>query len=180
MVQRVTRQVSLQLIQRQFHQNLFQELNTQRYSLLDLTITHWNCVNIHHINLINGVWMGRDSSDGIATCYELDGPGIDSRWERASYTMGTWSFLGVKWPGRGVDHPPHLAPRLRKEYSYISGPSWPVLGWTLPLTFTLTGSEVFLGEGVQKPLLEPLISLIDWHPPLSLYFNRRIMNSNPR
>ena len=24
----------------------------------------------------------------------------------ASYTMGTRSFLGVKWPGRGVDHPP--------------------------------------------------------------------------
>ena len=24
----------------------------------------------------------------------------------ASYTMGTGSFLGVKRPGRGVDHPP--------------------------------------------------------------------------
>jgi hypothetical protein len=22
---------------------------------------------------------------------------------------------GVKWSGRGVDHPPHLAPRLKKE-----------------------------------------------------------------
>jgi hypothetical protein len=32
-----------------------------------------------------------------------------------SYTMGTGSFPGVKRPGRGVDHPPHLAPRLRKE-----------------------------------------------------------------
>jgi len=29
--------------------------------------------------------------------------------------MGTGSFPGVKWPGRGVDHPPHLAPRLKKE-----------------------------------------------------------------
>ena len=72
---------------------------------------------------------GRDSSDGIATRYGLDGPGIESRWEAkfsasvqtgpgadpASYTIGTGSFPGVKWPGRGVDHPPHLTPRLKKE-----------------------------------------------------------------
>jgi len=34
----------------------------------------------------------------------------------AFYTMGTWvTFPGVKLSGRGVDHPPHLAPRLKKE-----------------------------------------------------------------
>ena len=33
----------------------------------------------------------------------------------ASYTMGTGSFLGVKRPGRDVDHIPHLVPRLKKE-----------------------------------------------------------------
>jgi hypothetical protein len=32
----------------------------------------------------------------------------------ASYTIGTGSFPGVKRQGRGVDHAPHLAPRLRK------------------------------------------------------------------
>jgi len=71
---------------------------------------------------------GWDSSVGIATGYGLDGSGIESRWGRdfppvqngpgahpASYTMGTGSFPGVKRPGRGVDHPPHLAPRLKKE-----------------------------------------------------------------
>jgi hypothetical protein len=31
-------------------------------------------------------------------------------------------FPGVKRPGRGVNHPPHLAPRLKKEYSYTSTP----------------------------------------------------------
>ena len=38
------------------------------------------------------------------------------------------SFSGVKWPGHGVHHPPHLAPRLRKEYSYTSTslPLWQV------------------------------------------------------
>ena len=63
--------------------------------------------------------VSRDSSVGIATRYSLDGPGIESRLEArfctpvqtgpgvhpASYTMGTGSFLGVKWPGRGVKHP---------------------------------------------------------------------------
>jgi len=57
---------------------------------------------------------------GTATRYGLDGPGIESRWGRdfphpASYTMGTGSFPRVKRPGRGVDHPPHQAPRLKKE-----------------------------------------------------------------
>jgi len=32
-----------------------------------------------------------------------------------AYTMGTGSFPGVKWPGRGVDYIPHLQPRLKKE-----------------------------------------------------------------
>jgi len=32
--------------------------------------------------------------------------------------MGTGSFPGVKWPGSSVDHPLHLALRLKKEYSY--------------------------------------------------------------
>ena len=40
----------------------------------------------------------------------------------ASYTMGTGSFPGVKRQERGVDHPPHLAPRLKEEYSYTSAP----------------------------------------------------------
>ena len=35
---------------------------------------------------------------------------------------GPGSFPDVKRPRRGVDHPPHLVPRLKKEYSYISTP----------------------------------------------------------
>jgi len=33
----------------------------------------------------------------------------------ASYTMGTRSLPGVKQPGHGVDHPPPLAPWIKKE-----------------------------------------------------------------
>jgi len=40
----------------------------------------------------------------------------------ASYTMGVVSFPEVKRPGRGVDHPPHLALRLKKVYSCNSTP----------------------------------------------------------
>jgi hypothetical protein len=76
--------------------------------------------------------MGRGSAVGIATRYGLEtdrgsNPGGESG-ERfsahvqtchgahpASYTIRTGSFLGLKRPRRGVDHPPHLAPRLEKE-----------------------------------------------------------------
>jgi len=33
----------------------------------------------------------------------------------ASLTMGTGSLEGVQRPGRGIDHSPHLAPRLKTE-----------------------------------------------------------------
>jgi len=72
--------------------------------------------------------MGRDSLVGIATYNEQDGPGFEYRWGEIfatvqtdpgthppPYTVGIMSFPRVKRPGRGVDHPPHLAPRLRKE-----------------------------------------------------------------
>jgi hypothetical protein len=52
------------------------------------------------------------------------------------------SFLGVKRPGHGVDHPPPSSARVKERvelYLYSSsGPSWSVLGRTLPyLTFCI-------------------------------------------
>ena len=63
---------------------------------------------------------GRDSSVGIATCYGLDGPGIEFVWRArffapvqtgpwahpTSCTMGIGSFPREKRPGRGVENPP--------------------------------------------------------------------------
>ena len=86
--------------------------------------------NFKHHDLSTGSNVSRDSPVGTATRYGLDGPEIESRWgvrfsalvqtgpraHPASCTMGTGSLSrGVKRPGRGVDHPPHLAPRLKKE-----------------------------------------------------------------
>ena len=71
----------------------------------------------------------QDSIVGVATCYGLDSPGIESLWETrffvpvqtgseahpASYIVGTGSFPGVKRRGVALNTHPHLAPRLRKE-----------------------------------------------------------------
>jgi hypothetical protein len=68
------------------------------------------------------------SSDGIATCYGLDDPGIESWWgsdfphTSRPALEPTGSFPGVRRSVRGVDQPPHLAPRLKKEYIYTSTP----------------------------------------------------------
>jgi hypothetical protein len=110
--------------------------------------------------------MGRDTSLGIATCYGLGGPGIESRWgarfsatvqsgpvaHPASYTMGTGSLLRVKCSGRGVNHSPPSSTEVEERVElYIcspSGLSWPVLGWTLPVPFF----NVIL-EGSSRPKL---------------------------
>jgi hypothetical protein len=79
--------------------------------------------------MINYLQHGPGSSVGIATRYGLDSPGIEYRWgaqisapvqtgpgaHPASYTTDIGSFPGVKRPGRGVNHPNHLAPKLKKE-----------------------------------------------------------------
>ena len=90
--------------------------------------------------------MGRDGSVSIVTRYGMDGPGIESLWgarfstpvqtgpgaHPAFSTVSTGSFLGVKWPGHGVDHPPSSSAKVNERvelYRYShSGPSWSVLG----------------------------------------------------
>jgi hypothetical protein len=67
----------------------------------------------------------RDSSVGIATRYGLDVSDIESRWRRGfphpsnpalgPTHFGYRVFPGFKSAGRGVDYPPYLAPRLKKE-----------------------------------------------------------------
>ena len=72
---------------------------------------------------------------GMATRYGLDGLGLNPDGDEifstcpdrrgvhpASYAMCSGSFPGVKRSGRGVDHRPHLAPKLKKEQNYTSTP----------------------------------------------------------
>ena len=105
------------------------------------------------------LYGGPVSVVGIATCYGLDGPGIESRWgarfsasvqtgpaaHPASCKMATGSFPGVK-SGRGVTLTPHplLVPWPRKcgtipllpygPYGLYRA-SVPVHGCTLPYLF---------------------------------------------
>ena len=93
--------------------------------------------------------MGQDSTVGITTRCGLYGLGIESRrgeifrtrpdrpWGQPSLLYNGYRVSlmggGLKWPEHGVEHPPHLAPRLKKEESYTS---------TSPLSFHV----LFLGE----------------------------------
>jgi hypothetical protein len=58
---------------------------------------------------------------------------------RSLKTMGTVSFPGVRWLGRGLDHPPLPSAEVKQRvelYLYSTcGPSWPVTGWPLPSPF---------------------------------------------
>jgi hypothetical protein len=113
---------------------------------------------------IRPLCKGRDSSVGIATRYGLDGPGIESRWGRdfpqpSRPALGPTQLpiqwvpglsRGVKWPELGIDHAPP---------SGASGPSWPVVGWTVnrPLctsvTETIRGSWLNTRQMVRTLLL---------------------------
>jgi hypothetical protein len=89
----------------------------------------------------------------IATCYGLDGPGMESRSgarfstplqtgpeaHPTSYIIGTWSFPGVDRPECGVDHPPPSGAEVNEGvelYFYSSsGSSWPVVERTSALLY---------------------------------------------
>ena len=100
------------------------------------SFTHALCLLLTSPALLNYFFavVDRDSSVGIATHYGLDGPGIESRWGR-DFPHPPRSALGPTQPpihcvpglyrgqnGRGValTIQPHLAPMLKKEYSYTS------------------------------------------------------------
>jgi hypothetical protein len=99
-------------------------------------------------------YVVRDSSAGIATRYELDVPEIESSWRNPSRQAlqpiqppAKWVQVlcsSVKPPSRGVDHPPHPAPRIKKEYSYTPfSPSGPLV----KSTFTLQCVPIGLKSG---------------------------------
>ena len=91
----------------------------------------------------------------IATRYRLDVPGSnpgrgeifrfrpDRPWGSPSLLYNAYRvpFPGVKRPGRGANHPPPCNAEVKERvelYLYFpSGPSWAVIGRTLPFTFTI-------------------------------------------
>ena len=59
--------------------------------------------------------------------------------------MDIESFPVVKRPGRGVNYPPHVVTKLKKEWSCNCIPPLCVFmaGYRVNLTFTFTGKNVF-------------------------------------
>jgi len=55
---------------------------------------------------------------------DVFGTHLDHPWDPPCllYSGYRISFPGVKQPGRGVYHPPHLAAKLKKDYNYTSAP----------------------------------------------------------
>jgi hypothetical protein len=100
------------------------------------------------------VSLGRDSAVGIATRYRINGLGIESRWGRiflgsSRPALGLiqppihwyWVFLGGKAAGMWCLPPTPSSAEVKERvelYLYsLSGPSWSVLGWNLPLPLPL-------------------------------------------
>ena len=121
---------------------------------------------------------GQDSAVIIATCYGLDGPGIESRrgeifrarpdrpWGPPGllYNGGRVSSRQVKRPGLGVGHP-HTSnfevEGIVELYIYTpSGSSWPVLEWTLLLQTNIINCFCFVFQFIWRSggilLIQPL------------------------
>ena len=64
-------------------------------------------------------WTVRGSNLGAAETFRTR---PDWSWDPPSLLYNGYrvSFPVIMRPGRGVNHPPHLAPRLKKEQSYTS------------------------------------------------------------
>jgi hypothetical protein len=120
-------------------QNTFHTRNNQHTELCP--ISNWaisNHLSLAQLSRYSDLLQAGRSRDQIPVEAKFSTPNQTSPGTHPdSYTMGTQSFLGVKWPGCGVDHPPHFSAEVIERvelYLYSpSGPLWPVLGQILSL-----------------------------------------------
>jgi hypothetical protein len=113
-------------------------------------LTHCQGTNLYTVNTYIYIYIPLLLAQSD---YGLDGPGIESRWveifrTRPDRPWGPSSLLyngyrvssGGKVAGAWRDHPPTSSAEVKERvelYLYSpSGPSWPFLGWPLPLPLT--------------------------------------------
>jgi hypothetical protein len=116
------------------------------------------------------VRVGRNGVVGIVTCYGLYGPKLESQWEQIFrarpdrsrspssllYNGYRVSFLGVKRPRRGVDHPfPSSAEVNERVQLYLYSPSGP--SWSYRVKFTFRAGVHAPTKSVSVP---PTISVV--------------------
>jgi hypothetical protein len=116
------------------------------------------------------MWAGIAQSV-LATRYELEGPGIESRWGRetiqtghgahpASCVMSTGCFSGVKRPGRGVEHPPPSSAYVKESVElYLCAPPWAFVVCS-KVNFTLLLSNMLhLDDSVYSVILQAIVAV---------------------
>ena len=116
---------------------------------------------------------GRDSSVGIATLYELDGPRIASRWPDRPWGSPSLLYNGnrgfpvgkmaVAWRWSITVSNAEVKERVGLYVYYASGLSCPVIGWNLPLSSYL--SEIN-GHSVSFLRVKQPVHGINHQPPL--------------
>ena len=87
----------------------------------------------------------------VCLCIRMSGGVIfrsrsDRPWGPPSLPYNEYRvFLGVRRPGRDVDHPHHLAPRLKKEYRYTYTPLRTFVAFSR-LNFSFTSNFTCMDE----------------------------------
>jgi len=90
----------------------------------------------------------------VCLCIRMSGGVIfrtrsDRPWVTPSLPYNEYRvFLGVRRPGRDVDHPHHLAPRLNKEYRYTSTPLRTFVAFSR-LNFSFTSNFTCMDEWME-------------------------------
>jgi hypothetical protein len=120
--------------------------------------------------------VAQDSVVGTTTHYGLGSPGIESEWwDFPHWPWGLPSLLyhgylvsspRAKQPGHDIDHPPPPSTKVKERVElYLCSPSgfsWPVLGWTLPYTYSRISKLMNLNaldfDVSWAPILIPLLS----------------------
>ena len=96
--------------------------------------------------------LARRFEDRIPVRDEIFGTGPNRPWGPPSLLWNGYrvSFPGVKRLGCGVNHPPPFSAEVQERVElclYVpSRPSWPVLGWTLPLPISECFDKNLLGR----------------------------------
>ena len=120
--------------------------------------------------VVHWLGVGRDSLVGIMTRYGLDGPVIESRWGRDFLHLsrpalgppslqynGYRVFFRDKAPGAWLWPPTPSTTEVKERvelYLYSPpGPSWPLLGWNLPLPLPMIGINSHKQYSIKLPML---------------------------
>ena len=141
---RQTSEIQLDFLHCQCIRNLFVRIRTN-------TVI-WYYVSLSRIGggiaqSVQRLSYGLDGLRMESRCGDISrvSPGQHSDPPPTLYVYRLFFLPGLRWPGCGVDNPPHLAPRLKKVYSYTSTPSMHLHGifWeeTLPLPLPISFSS---------------------------------------